>query len=169
MKKDKFITVFAVFDDKTQSILNDYQRKVFNLGYVGTQTMGIPFHLTLGSFPVECEHELVSRIKETCQTNFEFDIKLDKVNHFNNSVLFIEPEINEDLLKLHNIFDNNYANGFPWHPHATIFCGIEEEVKTAKELLEANFECLNARIVGIQMGEFFPTRMIISSSLQKYL
>ena len=97
----------------------------------------------------------------------QFDITLNKVNHFNNKVLFIEPEVNENLRKLHNLFDNNYADGFPWHAHATIFCGDENQVIDAKNLLMKSFNPIKAKIVGIQMGEFFPTRMILQDELCK--
>ena len=167
MKKEKFLTVFAVFDNETQIKLKHLQDEIFKLGYKGSQTMGIPFHITLGSFPLECESELINRIKETCSKNTQFDITLDKINNFGNAVLFAEPVINESLLNLHNIFNNNYADGLPYHPHATIFCGTEEEFMNAKDLLSKIFQPIHAKIVGIQMGEFFPTRMIIEEELCK--
>ncbi|MDE6201186.1 MAG: 2'-5' RNA ligase family protein [Clostridiales bacterium] len=167
MKQDKFLTVFAVFDDATQRALKAFQDKVLSLGYKGTQTMGIPFHISLGSFKVEDERELKARIKEVCSQYGEFEINLNKVNHFNNRVLFIEPEENVKLRCLHNLFDNNFADGFPWHAHATIFCGDEEQVINAKQCLNEIFKPLKAKITGIQMGEFFPTRMIIEEKLCK--
>lgn len=167
MKQEKFLTVFAVFDDDTQQKLKALQDRVLSLGYAGTQTMGIPFHISLGSFKVEDEQELIGRIREVCSQHCEFDINLDKVNHFNNRVLFIEPSENKNLRCLHELFDNNYADGFPWHAHATIFCGSEQQVIEAKQLLNDIFAPMQARIVGIQMGEFFPTRMIIEEKLCK--
>lgn len=167
MKKDKFLTVFAVFDDETQAKLKTLQLNVLSLGYKGTQTMDIPFHISLGSFSVECESELKERIKEICQKTAKFDILLNKVNHFNSRVLFIEPENSDNLNKLHNLFDNNYADGFSWHAHATIFCGEESEVLEAKKMLFKNFSPINAKIVKLTMGEFFPTRMIVEAELEK--
>lgn len=167
MKQDKFLTVFAVFDDETQRILKTFQDKVLSLGCPGTQTMGIPFHVSLGSFKVEDERELIARIKEACSQNHEFEINLIEVNHFNNRVLFIEPEENAELRRLHDLFDSNYADGFPWHAHATIFCGSEQQVIQAKACLNDIFKPIKAKITGIQMGEFFPTRMIIEEKLCK--
>ncbi|MDE7405983.1 MAG: 2'-5' RNA ligase family protein [Clostridiales bacterium] len=165
MKQDKFLTVFAVFDDETQQKLKALQDSVLSLGYAGTQTMGIPFHISLGSFKVEEEQELITRIKETCSRRSEFEIDLNKINHFNNRVLFIEPEDNVQLRCLHEFFDNNFADGFSWHAHATIFCGSEQQVIQAKRCLCSIFKPIKAKIVGIQMGEFFPTRMIIEEKL----
>ena len=68
---------------------------------------------------------------------------------------------NNELIKLHEQFDNNYADGFPWHAHATLFIdNNEENVKLAKLIAIQSFSPLNARIIGIQLGEFFPTRII---------
>ena len=167
MKQEKFLTVFAVFDDDTQQRLQALQDKVLSLGYAGTQTMGIPFHISLGSFQVEDEQELIARIKEVCSQHCEFDINLNSVSHFNNLVLFIEPSVNNNLRSLHELFDNNFADGFPWHAHATIFCGSEQQVIEAKQCLNDIFVPTKATIVGIQMGEFFPTRMIIEEKLCK--
>lgn len=168
MEQNKFLTVFAVYDDDTQAILKEYQDSVINATYSGTQTMNIPFHVTLGSFPVEHEKELIDRIKLACNENFEFDINLSRVGHFNNKVLFIEPEYTEQLMNLHALFDNNYPYGFPYHAHTTIFCGEEQQVIKAKAILTELFESRQAKIVGIQMGEFFPTRMIVARDLQKH-
>lgn len=167
MKQDKFLTVFAVFDNVTQQKLKTFQDRVLNIGYPGTQTMDIPFHISLGSFKVEDERELKARIKEVCSQQYEFEINLNKVNHFNNRVLFIEPEENMKLCYLHDLFDGNFADGFPWHAHATIFCGNEEQVIRAKECLNDIFKPVKAKITGIQMGEFFPTRMIIEEKFGK--
>lgn len=166
--QDKFLTVFAVFDDKTQKILKEYQDKVLSLGYNGTQTMDIPFHISLGTYSVNEENAMKQKIHKVCLKNKNFDIKLNKVNRFGYKVLFIEPEINDELKNLHNLFNNNFLkNGFAWEPHATIFMGEEEQVKTADEYLTSLFSPITAKIVGIQMGEFFPTRMIIDENLRK--
>ena len=161
----KFLTVFAVFDLQTQSKLKLWQDAVLKKGNCGTQTMDIPFHISLGSFPIECEQELILRIKDICSKKNKFKINLQKVNKFGNSVLFVQPENSEELFYLHSLFDNNYPNGFEWHAHATIFCGEDEEVLLAENVLNGQFEPFTATVTSIAMGEFFPTRMIIDETL----
>ena len=165
MKQEKFLTIFAVFDETTQRKLKAFQDSVLSLGYSGTQTMDIPFHISLGSFKVENEQKLIAKIKSICSQRYEFEINLNKVNHFGNKVLFIEPEYNLKLSELHSLFNGNYADGYPWHAHTTIFCGSEDQVIEAKEMLNNIFKPLTAKVIGIQMGEFFPTRMIIAEKL----
>ncbi len=167
MMGEKFLTVFAVFDNETQKKLKKMQDEILKLGNLGTQTMDIPFHISLGSFPVKDEEELKSKIKKVCACKRTFDIVLTKVNHFNNRVLFIEPKLNKDLKDLHSLFDSNFHGGFSWHAHATMFCGNEKEVTMAKEVLQKLFKPITAKIVSIQMGEFFPTKMLAEEKLQK--
>lgn len=168
MKDNKFLTVFAVFDEETQKKLKYYQDQVLSLGYKGIQTMDIPFHISLGTYSVLEEEKLKEKIHEACKENKSFEIKLNNVNRFNYRVLFIEPKLNEELLNLHTIFDNDYLNNpWAWSPHATIFMGEEGQVKEAEQRLTQIFKPINAKIVGIQIGEFFPTRMIIKEILQK--
>lgn len=166
--QDKFLTVFAVFDNKTQKILKEYQDKVLALGHRGSQLMDIPFHISLGTYCVDDELKIAEKIHDACSKNSQFEIKLDKVNHFGHKVLFIEPEINKELLQIHDLFDNAVINkDFPWHPHATILMGDENQVQKAEELLQKIFKPLKSTIVGIQMGEFFPARMITKDELCK--
>lgn len=89
--------------------------------------MDIPFHISLGSFKVETERELKARIKATCSQQYGFEIKLNKVDYFNNRMLLVESEEYTTFPRLHDLFDINFADGFPWHTHATIFCGVEEQ------------------------------------------
>ncbi|MBQ3494235.1 MAG: 2'-5' RNA ligase [Clostridia bacterium] len=166
MKKEKFLTVFAVLDNKTQQYLKSLQNQILKLGHKGTQTMDIPFHISLGSFPVSDQNFLVDKVKKITTQIPKFEIKLNSVNHFSNKVLFIEPETNPDLLKLHNNFDNNYADGFPWHAHITIFCGPEENVCIAKEKLLETFKPCVGEITSVQIGEFFPTKLIKNCDLK---
>ena len=97
MKKEKFLTVYAVLDNCSQQKLAHLQSELFKLGDFGTQTMDIPFHISLGSFPVEDEQELTKRIEEVSLDYHKFNIKLNRINHFNDAVLFVEPEITLDL------------------------------------------------------------------------
>lgn len=160
MKKDKFLTVYAVLDEDTQKYLKAIQEDLLQLGDAGTQTMGIPFHISLGSFPVEEEKVLAKRIAEISLVQKPFPVQLRAVNHFYNRVLFLEPERTHELEKLQLAFDGNYADGFPWHPHVTLFRGDVQSVEKAKEFIAGKFRPFLCQIVGLEMGEFFPTRWI---------
>ena len=165
MKKDKFLTIYAVFDKETQQKLKIMQDEVLKLGNKGTQTMDIPFHISLGSFSLDKRDMLIEKIKEVCSKFHKFDINLSQINDFNNKVLFVEPFADNNLTNLHLHFDDNYADGFPWHAHATIFCGGEAETKRVKEKLGEIFSPFTAKIVALELGEFFPTKIIFTKEL----
>ncbi|MDE6660970.1 MAG: 2'-5' RNA ligase family protein [Anaeroplasmataceae bacterium] len=158
MKKDKFLTVYAVLDEETQKTLTHLQNEILNAFPNGTQTMDIPFHISLGSFPVEMEEELVERMRNLSYHSNPSPIELMGMDHFNHQVIFVKPTLTEDLKTLHQAFLGNYSDGFPWVPHITLYCGKEEE---GKEILKQfSFSKASAKIVGLEIGEFFPTRII---------
>ncbi len=161
MENKKFLTVMAVFDDKTQKALAKMQADIIEKVSEGTQTMGIPFHLTLGSYPTDSVDAVVEKIKRVAAVSNSFDVQLVAYKTFSDRVLFLEPTVPEELLALRKSFENDYANGFEWVPHATLFCGNEDEVRKAKVLLPEFNEPISARIVGIELSEFFPARKII--------
>lgn len=162
-KKDKFITVMAVLDDETQELLQSIQYDLEQQYGVDTKTKNIPFHITLGSYAVEATTEIVSRIIEVANQTQSFDIEFGGFNHFNNMVRFIKPQINEELLRLHSYFDSDFANGYDdWIPHVTIYRHSEPMIILLSEKTVEKIERLkSARIVGIELGEFFPPKKII--------
>ena len=156
MNDKRFLTVMAVFDDQTQNKLGEIQSFFIKNVSVGSQTMGIPFHLTLGSYPVNELDNIIEQIKSIAQNTVPFDIKLLGYGNFGNRVLFLEPEVTEELILLRKSFERDYANGFDWVPHATLFCGEGDDVVRAREIAPKHDFPITAQIVGIELGEFFP-------------
>ena len=158
MKKDKFLTLYAVLDEETQKSLTELQNEILRKYPNGTQTMGIPFHISLGSFPLDMKDELLSRmiqIQKGCKSS---TLELTGLDHFNHQVIFASPTLTEELKLLHQSFEGNYADGFPWHPHVTLYCGKEED---GKEIIKQfQFSKMSATIIGLELGEFFPTHII---------
>lgn len=163
MKKEKFLTVYAVLDQAAQDKLTAIQDELLKRYPNGKQTMGIPFHISLGSFPLECEENLICLMKEAANME-SFPIDIDGYDSFNHQVIFAKPVQNEKLLELHNRFNGNYADGFSWVPHITLYMGTEEEGKEIlHDLIEPGFK---TKIVGLELGEFFPTRIIFNTKLR---
>lgn len=165
MKQKEFLTVMAVLDEETQRKMTELQQKIISSGLKGTQTMGIPFHLSLGSFPTDREKELTERIIRIAPAVRKFSVLLKQWNTFGFRVLFAEPEITDELVALHALFDGNYADGFPWQPHCTLFCGEESEVRQALSLVEDAAFPIHTEITAIEMGKFFPPRFICRENL----
>lgn len=169
MKKDKFITVMAILDDDTQEKLQILQGDLERIYGVDTKTKDIPFHITLGSYAVEDTDEIVARIVKVASKTKCFSIKIKGFNHFGNVVRYMEPEINDELIALHLHFDSDYANGFTdWTPHITVYRHSEPlEIEISKHLSNKIESLRNAQIVGLELGEFFPTKKIIQVLFDK--
>lgn len=169
MKKDKFITVMAVLDDQTQEIMENMAQDFLQQYGPDVKTKDIPYHISLGSYAPEEAEEIAKRIQRVAKETKLFEIKILGMNHFGNKVRFLEPEISEDLMNLHLHFDSDYANGYPgWVPHATVYIHDEpREIEVPKELAE-KVECLKtAKVVGIELGEFFPAKFIMREMFEK--
>ena len=59
---DKFLCVLGIYDEGTQRALGEYQRAILAQGFTGRQTMGIPFHVTLGTFGLDRREELEKKL-----------------------------------------------------------------------------------------------------------
>ena len=71
---------------------------------------------------------------------------------------WIEPEESAELFALHEPFDSDYANGWPgWMPHVTVY-----RHSAPAELREEWVIPEKAVITGIELGEFFPAKKIVS-------
>lgn len=163
MKKDKFITVMAILDNKTQELMQRIQADLEHQYGVDTKTKDIPFHITLGSYAVEDTTKIVGRIMDIAIQTRSFDIEFEGLNHFNNLVRFMEPKISDELLHLHSCFNSDYANGYDnWIPHATVYRHSEPmEIKLSDQIASKIDLLKYAKIVGIELGEFFPAKRII--------
>ena len=160
MKQKKFLTVMAVLDEETQARMNGLQQSILSLGLTGTQTMGIPFHISLGSYPPEKEADVLAGMRRTARATDAFPVKFTGLETFSDRVLFLKPETDQALIHLHQPFDSAYADGFPWTPHATLFCGDEADVRLAKKALEGTRFPICARVTALELGRFFPAEFI---------
>ena len=167
MDNKKFLTVMAVFDDKTQKIMHDLQDILIKNVGEGTQTMGIPFHVTLGSFATYEIEKVIEKIDEACAAANAFELDFLGQGSFGDKVLFLDPEKAEELVRLRSYFENDYAHGYEWVPHATLFCGSDGQVQRAREILRSLDLPSKAKIVGIELGEFFPAEKKYSVTFKK--
>ena len=169
MKKDKFITVMAVLDERTQKIMESMAMDMLQQYGPDVKTKNIPYHISLGSYAPEETKEIVARVRQVAKETKPFEIKLLGMNHFGNKVRFLEPELSDDLMNLHQHFDSDYANGYPgWMPHATVYIHEEPmEIELTKELTEKMESVKTAKIVGLELGEFFPAKHIVRVMFEK--
>lgn len=151
----------AVFDSQTQQKLGKIQSDIIEHVGEGTQTMGIPFHITLGSYATDELDVVIELIRKAAENMKPFDIRLLGQDSFGDKVLFLKPEKSEELFRLRAYFEKDYAHGHEWVPHATLICGEKKQVQGARELVCTLDLPQKATVVGIELGEFFPPKKII--------
>ena len=98
---NKALYILAGYDNDTEQYLAGIQNKLYENGFVGTQTKNIPMHTTLGSFPTDKEDELVAFLKQLSSETQAFDVTFNHVGIFSGErVLFVAPDASFKLLEL---------------------------------------------------------------------
>lgn len=164
----KALYVLAQFDEKTSNTLNGYYKILQDQGFVGQQTKNIPYHITLGSYDTSYENRLCEDLDLICAKTDPIEIRLNHIGLFGLSVMFIEPNMNFELLNLQKSFFEDCTKGaHNWCAHATILIDEPDAIRKALPILVQHFEPMQARIESIGLYEFFPARCIKECSLRR--
>ena len=163
----RILYLLAKFDSKTQEILSGYYDVLSKKGYVGTQNKDVPYHFTLGSFDCSDEEEKLKEMEAVASSTKPFDIRLDHIGVFGMNTIFIEPNMNFELLELETkFFDCNGRGSHLWTAHSTILMDEPYNIVTALPILLEEFTPINARIDKIGLYEFTPTSLIKECTLK---
>ena len=157
----------ASLDGQSQIKLHKIQDELTKRGIVGTQTSGIPFHISLGSFPLSEKWRLNEAIKRVADGFVQFEVSLCGLGDFDGKVLFLQPQDNGTINVLHGLFDCNYSDGLPFRPHITLFCGERSQTAEAKRILGELSLPSAVTVTSLLLGEFFPAKLISEYPLLK--
>ena len=159
---DKLLCVLAGYDEETEAKLAGWQQDLYDKGYVGTHTKNLPQHITLGSFPVEKETELVAKVQQAAAQIHSFPVTFNHVGIFGGSkVLFIAPDVSHELLNLREEFES--ADG--WTPHTTMLIDEPSVIMEAVKEIADGFQAFAGKVTSLHVYEFWPTRHILSVKL----
>ena len=160
----KILCVMAGYDDNTERYLAAMQNKLYEKGFIGTHTKGLPQHITLGTFPIEEETKLIDLVTRISQEIRPFDITFNHIGVFNGSeVLFLAPDPNSNLFNLKKDFGESYN----WTPHTTMLIDKPENIYAALPVLAESFKSFQGSIQNIHLYEFWPSRHILSRTFSK--
>lgn len=158
----KALYILAGYDDNTEKYLSGIQNKLYESGFVGTQTKNIPMHTTLCSFPCEKEEELIEFLKKLSAETKAFEVTFNHIGMFGGgNVLFIAPDANHRLLDLKEKFGSSYN----WAAHTTMLIDDARVVQQALPVVLEQFKAFSGKVSKLHLYEFFPTRHIISVDL----
>lgn len=158
---DKFICAFAEYDKSTQDEITSLYNILVDVGIIGTQTKGLPYHITLGNFEVDYEEELLALFQKISISYNYFKLDLSHLGLFDMNVLFIAPDVNYDLLNLKdNICNGRTDEDREWTAHTTLIIDDEDIISNSFSLVSREFKVIKAKITHISLYEFHPTRLI---------
>jgi 2'-5' RNA ligase len=161
---EKALYVLAGYDDDTERELARIQNVLYEKGFSGSQTKGIPMHFTLGSYDTSREEELKERIEQIAKTQATFSAGFNHIGLFTlpaSDVLFLQPEITTEMLQLKDCFKDN-MDTFPWSPHTTLLIDKREEILRAIPIVEEEFKPMTGKVSALYLYEFWPTRHILT-------
>jgi len=163
---EQFLTLMADFDGNTQKEMSAWYGSLKALGFTGTQTPGLPYHISLGTFPLSEEKKAVEIMEKAAKEFAPFQVHVSHIGVFApGKVLFAAPERNARLDAIHDacdIFPNPYR---PWTPHATILIDESETICKALPELLKSFHPILASVTRLHLCAFWPKREIGSALL----
>jgi len=160
--QDKHIYAIAEFDGDTQQRLSALYLQLVNAGFTGTQTKGIPYHITLGTFDTADEALVVRRAQAAARAVPAFSLRLAYLGLFGLDVLFIAPAVGHALLDLRQALVpcRDSADEHPWVAHTTLLMDRPETVHGAIPVAARHFVPFRAMVERIGVYEFFPERKL---------
>ena len=163
---EQFLTLMADLDPSAQQRMAAWYRSLREAGFEGTQTPGLPYHISLAAFPLAQEKKAAEILRSAAERFPSFPVHISHIGIFApGKVLFGAPERNEPLEALHAFCEPDQAPQRPWTPHATLLIDEPERVCAALPVLLRFFQPLEARITRLHLCAFWPTREIAAAPL----
>ena len=165
---EQFLTLMADLDDHSQGILSGWYTDLRDAGFTGTQTPGLPFHISMASFSPVQEKAAAEETRRLGKAFSPIPVHISHLGLFaGGRVLFGAPDMNPPgLLQLHDAITISQREDRPWTPHVTILIDEPETVHDALRILIRSFHPFTAAITGLHLCAFWPTREIASVQLR---
>lgn len=164
---EQFLTLMADLDDKAQALMSGWYDSLREAGFIGVQTPGLPYHISLSTFPLEQEKEAAEIARKAAAEFAPVPVHLSHIGMFaGGKVLFAGPEKNAELAALQEACRSDAPQQYPWTPHATVLIDEPETVHAALPVFVKSFVPFMARVVRLHLCAFWPTREIGSYTLE---
>ena len=158
---EQFLTLMADLDAESQKIMSGWYDTLKDAGFTGTQTPGLPYHISLAVFPLEKEEEAVALMQKVAEEFAPVSVHISHVGMFpGGKVLFGAPERNAAMDALQEACGTETIHQYPWTPHATLLMDEPETVYAAVPVLMKSFYPFVGKITRLHLCAFWPTREI---------
>ena len=136
-------------------------------GFTGTQTPNLPYHISLATYPLEMENEVLANVKKVASEFSQVEMHLSHIGMFaGGQVLFAAPERNPELDKLQEACQMGVPQQYGFTPHTTILIDDPEVVHAALPTFVKCFRPMTGRITRLHLCAFWPTREIAALELK---
>lgn len=163
---EQIIVLMADWDDETQKALGAIYEDLQKEGFTGKQTPGIPYHISMSTYPIDKEAEALEAMKKAAEACSKFEVSISRLGMFaGGKILFAAPDRNAELDKLHSFCDIGLPQEFAWTPHTTIIIDEPEVVQSALPTVVKGFRPLSGKITRLHLCAFWPTREIATIEL----
>ena len=164
---EQFLTLMADLDDEAQARMSGWYHSLQEAGFTGVQTPGLPYHISLSTFPLNQEKEAAEIARKAAAEYAPVPVHLSHIGLFaGGKVLFAAPEKDGELAALQAACRSDVPQQYPWTPHATILIDELETVLAAMPVFLKAFVPFTARITRLHLCAFWPTREIGSFILE---
>lgn len=165
---EQFLTLMADLDEESQKIMGQWYDKLKEEGFVGVQTPGLPFHISMGTFDLSKEAEVVEEMRRLGSRFNKVPVHISHIGVFpGGKVLFGAPDMNPPtLLSLREAITVETKEQYPWTPHATIIIDEPQVICKALPELTKVFRPFYAHVTRLHLCAFWPTREIYSVELK---
>ncbi len=162
---EEFLTLMGDLDGDSQARLSAWYDALKEAGFIGRQTPGLPYHISLAAFPLDKEKEAAELTRKTGAEFAPVPVHISHMGLFaGGRVLFCAPERNPRLDALHAACEK-YPSQYPWTPHATVLIDEPDAVCAALPLLVKGFYPFAGTVERLHLCAFWPKREIASAEL----
>lgn len=163
---ESFLTLMAEYCEADQQRISVWYDALQDAGFTGTQTPGLPHHISLATFAFEQEAEAIAAAKQAAARFAPVEVDVTHVGLFGGGkVLFAAPDVNERLYALKHAFGSGRVGAYPWTPHTTMLMDEPEQIARALPVLMRHFTPIRGRITRLHLCAFWPTREILTVEL----
>ena len=164
---ESFLCLMADLDEGVQKNMTAWYEELQKAGFTGTQTPNLPYHISLATYPLEMENEVLANVKEVASEFSQVEVHLSHIGMFaGGQVLFAAPERNPELDKLQEACQMGVPQQYGFTPHTTILIDDPEVVHAALPTIVKSFRPMTGRITRLHLCAFWPTREIAALELK---
>ena len=163
---EQFLTLMADLDAGSQERLAGWYQVLRKAGFTGAQTPGLPYHISLATFPPDQEETAVEIARKAAAEFAQVPVHISHIGMFaGGRILFGGPEKDAGLAALREACKPMTPEEHPWTPHVTILIDEPETVYAAIPAFVKIFTPFVGTITRLHLCAFWPTREILTEKL----